>query len=217
MHLQPTATSLIAPGRQLLPPIQLETLKMRKTLLTAATLLCMAPMLASAAPAVYKLDPTHTTVLWEAKHFGTSLNHGRFDRESGSVTLDLAAKTGKVEVTIDLDSVSTGTEGFDKHLKGKDFFNVEASATATFVGDAFTFDGDAVKSVGGQLTLLGVTAPVTLTAVGFNCYENPYSKKQACGGDFEATIKRSDWGMSYGLPGIPDEVKLRIQVEGGLQ
>lgn len=190
---------------------------MRKTLLAVVTSLCLSPMLAAAEPVTYKLDPTHTTVLWEAKHFGTSLNHGRFDRESGTVTLDLAAKTGKVEVTIELDSVSTGTEGFDKHLKAADFFNVEKSAKATFVGDQFSFDGDKVKSVTGELTLLGVSAPVTLTAVGFNCYDNPYTKKQACGGDFETTIKRSDWGMTYGLPGIPDEVKLRIQVEGGRQ
>jgi polyisoprenoid-binding protein YceI len=187
---------------------------MRLTLIAAALL---SPMLGMAAPVIYKLDPTHTTVLWEAKHFGTSTNHGRFDSESGSVTLDVAAKTGKVEVSIDLSSVTTGTENFDKHLKGKDFFNVEASSTATFIGTDFSFDGEQVKSVGGTLTFLGKSAPVTLIATAFNCYENPYSKKQACGGDFEATIKRSDWGMEYGLPGIPDEVALRIQVEGGLQ
>jgi polyisoprenoid-binding protein YceI len=189
---------------------------MRRTFIASALLLSL-PLLAQAEPVTYTLDPTHTTVLWEAKHFGTSLNHGRFDRESGSVTLDLAAKTGKAEVSIDISSISTGTENFDKHLKAADFFDVANHPTATFVGDQFSFEGDQVKSVSGTLTMLGVSAPVTLTAMGFNCYDNPYSKKQACGGDFETTIKRSDWGMKYGLPGIPDEVKLRIQVEGGRQ
>ena len=191
---------------------------MRRTALVLA-LTCTAALSAAALadPVVYTLDPGHTTVLWEAKHFGTSTNHGRFDKESGTVTLDLAAKTGKVEVSIDLASVSTGHEGFDKHLRSADFFNVDAHPTATFSGDEFTFEGDRVTQVAGTLTLLGQSQPVTLTATGFNCYDNPYTKKQACGGDFVTTLKRSVWGMSYGLPGIPDEVQIRIQVEGGRQ
>ena len=84
---------------------------------------------------------------------------------------------------------------------------------ASFVGDKFEFDGSKVKSVAGQLTMLGKTMPVTLTAHHYNCYDHPFFKAQACGGDFETTIQRSQWGMAYGLPGIPDSVKLVIQVE----
>jgi polyisoprenoid-binding protein YceI len=168
---------------------------------------------AMAAPATYTIEPSHTFVTWEAKHFGTSTNRGRFDKKSGSVTIDTAAKTGKVEVSIEMASINTGTGPFDAHLKGKDFFSAEVFPTAKFVGDKFTFDGDKVTEVAGTLTLLGKTAPVTLKATGFGCYENPFFKRQVCGGDFETTITRSAFGMTYGLPGIPDQIKLVIQVE----
>jgi polyisoprenoid-binding protein YceI len=161
----------------------------------------------------YKVEPTHTFVTFEAKHFGTSTNRGRFDKTSGQITLDTAAKTGRAEITVDMGSINTGTARFDGHLKSKDFFNTEQFATANFVGDKFEFDGSKVKSVAGQLTLLGKTMPVTLTASHYNCYDHPFFKAQACGGDFETTIQRSQWGMAYGLPGIPDSVKLVIQVE----
>jgi polyisoprenoid-binding protein YceI len=180
------------------------------TLAAAAAVLATSAM---AAPATYTIEPSHTFVTWEAKHFGTSTNRGRFDKKSGSVTIDTAAKTGKVEVSIEMASINTGTGPFDAHLKGKDFFSAEVFPTAKFVGDKFTFDGDKVTEVAGTLTLLGKTAPVTLKATGFGCYENPFFKRQVCGGDFETTITRSVFGMSYGLPGIPDQIKLVIQVE----
>lgn len=180
--------------------------------LTAAALFA-AVGAAQAAPATYAIDPTHTFVTFEARHFGTSTNRGRFDKKQGTVTLDKAAKTGKVEITIETGSINTGTAPFDGHLKSKDFFNAEAFPTATFVGDQFKFDGDKVSEVAGTLTLLGKTHPVVLKATNFNCYENPRLKREACGGDFETTIKRSDYGMTFGIPGIPDEVKLIIQAE----
>ncbi|MFG6412534.1 YceI family protein [Roseateles sp. DC23W] len=177
------------------------------------TALIAAAGAAQAQSATYAIDPTHTQVFFEAKHFGTSTNRGRFDKSTGTVTLDKAAKTGKVELTIEMASISTGIGPFDGHLKSKDFFNVEQHPTATFVGDKFTFNGDKVTSVAGTLTLLGKANPVTLTASGFNCYENPRLKREVCGGDFETTIQRSQWGMAYGLPGIPDNVRLLIQAE----
>lgn len=184
---------------------------MKTTLLLTALL--AAAGAAQAQSATYAIDPTHTQVFFEAKHFGTSTNRGRFDKSAGTVTLDKAAKTGKVEITIEMGSISTGIGPFDGHLKSKDFFAVEQHPTATFVGDKFTFNGDKVTSVAGTLTLLGKTNPVTLTASGFNCYENPRLKREVCGGDFETTIQRSQWGMGYGLPGIPDSVRLLIQAE----
>ncbi|HIV71636.1 MAG TPA: YceI family protein [Candidatus Aquabacterium excrementipullorum] len=182
------------------------------SVLTAAVL-ATAVGAAQAAPATYALDPTHTFVTFEAKHFGTSTNRGRFDKKHGTVTLDKEAKTGKVEITIETTSINTGTAPFDGHLKSKDFFNAEAFPTATFVGDQFKFDGDKVVEVTGKLTLVGKTQPVTLKASNFNCYQNPMLKREVCGGDFETTIKRSDYGITYGLPGIPDDIKLVIQAE----
>ncbi|MDI1261036.1 YceI family protein [Aquabacterium sp.] len=181
------------------------------------TLLAATAALAAAAvhaePATYAIDPTHTFVTFEAKHFGTSTNRGRFDKKSGSISLDKAAKTGKVDITLETGSISTGTGPFDGHLKSKDFFNVEAFPTATFTGDKFTFDGDKVTSVAGTLTLLGKSQPAVLTASNYGCYENPRLKREVCGGDFETTIQRSAFGMSYGVPALPDNIKLVIQVE----
>ncbi len=126
---------------------------------------------------------------------------------------DRAARTGKVEIKIDMASINTGVGPFNEHLRGKDFFNALQFPTATFVADRMTFSGDRVTEVPGTLTMLGKALPVTLKATTFNCYDNPMLKREVCGGDFETTIKRSQWGMTYGLPGIPDDVRLVIQVE----
>ncbi|RZL09592.1 MAG: polyisoprenoid-binding protein [Rubrivivax sp.] len=188
-------------------------LSLSKTALAATVAAAALATAAQAAPATYAVDPTHTFVTFEAKHFGTSTNRGRFDKKSGSITVDAAAKTGKADITIETGSINTGTGPFDGHLKGKDFFNAEAFPTAVFTGDKFTFEGSKVTSVSGTLTLLGKAQPVTLKASNYNCYENPRLKREVCGGDFETTIQRSAYGMTYGLPGIPDDIKLVIQVE----
>jgi len=185
---------------------------MKKALLLVTLLATIGA--AQAQSATYAIDPTHTAVTFEAKHFGTSTLRGRWDKKEGTVTLDKAAKTGKVEFTIDMASISTGTAPFDGHLKSKDFFAVEEFPTAKFVGDKFTFNGDKVTSVSGELTLKGKTNPVTLTATGFGCYENPRLKREVCGGDFETTIQRSQWGITYAMPAVtPDAIRLLIQVE----
>ena len=184
---------------------------MTKTLIAAA--LFAAAGFAQAQSATYAIDPTHTFVTFEAKHFGTSTLRGRFDKKEGSVSFDKAAKTGKAEITIDMTSVSTGVAPLDGHLKSKDFFNAAENPTAKFVGDKFSFDGDKVSSVAGTLTFLGKTQPVTLTATNFNCYQNPMLKREVCGGDFETTVTRTQFGNNYGVPGIPDNIKLLVQVE----
>ena len=168
---------------------------------------------ASAQSATYTIEPTHTYVNWEAKHFGTSTNRGRFDKKSGTITLDKAAKTGKAEITIDMKSMSTGFAPFDSHLTGKDFFAADKFPEAKFEGSGFKFDGDKLVEVSGTLTMKGKTNPVTLKASAFGCYQNPYIKREVCGGDFETTIARSQYDMTYGLPGIPDNIRLLIQVE----
>lgn len=184
--------------------------------LAAASVALMAATSSPAAlaqPVTYTVDPTHTYVTFEAKHFGTSTNRGRFDKKDGSIVLDRAARSGRAEISIDMASISTGLAAFDGHLRSKDFFNASEFATARFVGDRFTFNGDKVSAVAGTLTMLGKTSPVTLTATNFNCFEHPMLKREVCGGDFETTIQRSQWGMAYGLPGIPDNIRLLVQVE----
>lgn len=184
---------------------------MKKSLCLLA--LAAAAFGAQAQSVTYAVDPTHTFVTWEASHFGTSTSRGRFDKKEGTVQFDRAGKTGKVELSIDMGSISTGVAPFDKHLGSKDFFNVAEHPTAKFVGEKFTFDGDKVTEVAGTLTMLGKTNPVTLKASRFNCFNHPMLKREVCGGDFETTVQRSLWGSSYGLPGIPDNIRLLIQVE----
>jgi polyisoprenoid-binding protein YceI len=170
--------------------------------------------LASAQSVTYTIEPTHTFVTWEAKHFGTSTSRGRFDKKSGSITIDKTAKTGKAEIMIDMKSMNTGVAPFDKHLTGEDFFAADKFPEAKFVSSSFKFEGDKVSEVSGNLTMRGKTNPVTLKSTGFGCYDNPYIKREVCGGDFETTITRSQYDMKYGLPGIPDNIRLLIQVEG---
>lgn len=181
------------------------------TLAAAVTLAASAPQ---AQAATYGIDPTHTFVTFEATHFGTSTNRGRFDKKEGTVQFDRAAKTGRIDITIDTSSINTGVAPFDKHLRSKDFFNTDEHPSARFVADQLRFDGDKVSAVTGTLTMLGKTLPVALTAQRFNCYDSPMLKREVCGGDFETTIQRSQWGMNWGLNmGVPDSVKLVIQVE----
>jgi len=186
---------------------------MRKSLfaLAAASLLAGA---AHAAPVSYAIDPTHTFVTFEIGHFGASVNRGRFDKKEGSVQLDKAAKSGKVEISFDVTSVNTGTAAFNSHLQSADLFDAAKYPTIKFVSDKFVFNGDKVSEVVGTLTLLGKTQPVTLKANQFACYESPMLKREVCGGDFEATIDRTDFGMNYGVAwGFPKAVRLVVQVE----
>ena len=187
---------------------------MRKTALVS--LVAALPLLATlpAQAATYKIDPAHTFATFEIDHFGASVNRGRFDKKEGTVQFDRAAKTGKVELTIDAASISSGVPQFDRHLKSADNFDVEKFPTIKFVGDKFHFSGDKVTAVDGQLTLKGQTHPVTLKANQFNCYDSPMLKREVCGGDFEATIDRTQWGLNYGLPMVAGkEVRVIATVE----
>lgn len=181
---------------------------------TAALLAALAAALsAHAEMATYAVEPTHTAVYFEILHNKTSTLRGRFDKKEGTVEFDRAGRAGRADVTIDIASLDTGLAAFTKNLLGKSFLDVEAAPTARFVGDRFEFEGDKVSAVSGQLTLLGKSVPVTLKADRFNCYLSPLVRRQICGGDFETTIRRSDFGMTHKLPEIPDEVHLLIQIE----
>ncbi len=185
-------------------------------LLAASTLLAGAAQAQSGG--TYKMDPRHTFVAFEIGHrvgnVDLSTNRGRWDKKEGTVQFDAATKTGKVNLTIDMASINTGTEGFDKHLRSADFFDVEKNPTATYTSDKFVFQGDKLVEVVGNLTLMGKTHPVTLKANRFGCTDNPMIKREVCGGDFEATLDRSLFGVSYGIPrGVAKDVRLIVQVE----
>ena len=186
-----------------------------------AALAVALPMAAVAAPESYTIDPTHSFVHYEVEHLGVSMQRGRFDRTSGKFTLDRAAKTGGVELSIESGSISSGDNvkgsrprTLDDHLKTADFFNAAEFPRVTFKSTGVKFAGDNPSEVAGTLTLLGVSKPVTLKVERWVCKENPMSKKPMCGGNATTTIKRSDWGMKYGVPAIGDEVRLWMSVEG---
>lgn len=170
---------------------------------------------AAAAPAPnFAIDPTHTFVNYEIGHFGTTTNRGRFSTKDGTLYFDHEGHRGRVTVVMDISSVNTGVDFLNRQIQGKDFFNVADYPTGTFKSDEFIFDGDKVSEVRGQLTLLGQTHPVVLKAQRFNCYISPLIKRQVCGGDFEAHIERSQWGIIWGLNfGFEDAVHLLIQIE----
>ncbi len=184
---------------------------MKKLLLTAALL--SAAHVATAKEVHYDVEPTHTFVHFDVVHAGTSTNRGRFDTIEGSIMLDVEARKGTADITVHPASVNTGVEPYNDHLRNADFLDVQAFPTAVFKSNDFAFEGDKVKSVTGTLTLLGQTHPVTLQAVRFNCYDSRHAKTEVCGGDFETTLQRSQFGMKFGLPNIPDEVRIMIQIE----
>ncbi|AXK39351.1 YceI family protein [Crenobacter cavernae] len=184
---------------------------MKRTVLAAV--FASASAFALAAPATYAIDPTHTYAGYELNHLGLSVQNGMFTKVNGTVSLDEAAKKGAVDVTIDAASLNTYFAKRDEHLKGADFFNVAKYPTLTFKSTELKYDGDKLAEVKGKLTLLGVTKPVTLTVTRFAKKEHPMLKKEAYGVNATTSIKRSDFGMAYGLPGIADEVKLNIALE----
>src|SRR5665647_2264045 len=185
---------------------------MHKSLFTALVVSVALPLSAFAADS-YTVDPNHTFPHFSINHLGFSTMQGRFDKTSGTVTLDRAAKTGSVEIAIESGSVSTGYVKRDEHLKSPDFFNAAEFPAFTYKSTAMHFKGDTPSSVDGNLTISGVTKPVTLTIDEFNCGTNPMNKKDECGAGASAQIKRSDFGVKYGLPVIGDDVKLVFEIE----
>lgn len=186
-----------------------------------ALLTCIfLPFSALAAPQTYVMDPLHSYPNFTVNHLGMSTIHGRFDKMAGKIVLDQAAKTGSLEARISTASVNTGdvkradgTRSRDDHLRTPDFFNSSEFPEMVYKSTKFNFNGDTLESVDGNLTMVGVTKPVKLTVVSFKCGPHPFSKKAMCGADAEATIKRTDFGVKFGVPAISDEVKLLISLE----
>lgn len=182
--------------------------------LTFAVLAAATATLAAAAPVTYNIEPNHTYPSFEADHMGgLSILRGKFTKTSGTVTLDRAAKTGSVDITVDASSLDFGHAKLNEHAKGPDMFDVAKFPTATFKSKKMTFNGDVPATVEGDFTLHGVTKPLTLTINRFKCIEHPMFKKEACGADVSGNFKRDDFGIAYGMPKFSPDVKLLIEVE----
>jgi len=172
---------------------------------------------AVAAPATYNVDPEHTYPSFEADHFGgMSVWRGKFDKTSGSIVLDREAKTGTVDITIDTSSIDFGHEKLKTHVTSNDAGMLEVAKfpTATYKGKLVDFKDGAPTKVQGELTLHGVTKPVTLTIRSFKCMTHPMKKTEFCGADAAGTFSREDFGVSWGKAfGFKMDIKLAIQVE----
>jgi polyisoprenoid-binding protein YceI len=172
--------------------------------------LLSAPLLAADT---YTIDPNHTLPVFEVSHLGFSTQRGRFDRTAGKITLDREKKTGRVDLTIEADSIDMGQTKWNEHMKSADFFNAARFPTITYTSDKLIFEGDIPVAAEGALTLLGVEKPVKIAIKRFTCGINPIAKKPLCAADIEAALTRSDFGMTSYLPAVGDEVKVMVPVE----
>lgn len=188
---------------------------MKDSPLVAALLLIAAPALT--APMTYKVDPNHTYPSFVADHLGGLSNwRGKLTKTSGTIVLDKEARTGTVEVTSESGSIDFGHEKLNAHARSPEMLDAEKFPTITYRGKLLDFKDGVPTSVNGDLTIHGVTKPITLTINQFLCKPHPATKKEVCGADASATINRSDFGVSFGQQfGFKQDVKLEIQVEAG--
>ncbi len=189
---------------------------MRSPILALAVVALAASGAVLAAPVTYDIDAKHAHVNFTADHFGgLSVWRGIISGASGKIVLDQAAKTGTVDLTLDPATVLTGRTDLDDHLKSAEFFDVAKFPTATYKGTLANFKDGAPTEVQGDLTLHGVTKPVTLKILSFKCRAHPmYQDKNVCGADASASINREDFGMAWGKNfGFDMKVGLSIQVE----
>jgi polyisoprenoid-binding protein YceI len=170
---------------------------------------------AYAAPTTYQIDPAHTYPSFEADHMGgLSVWRGKFRSSSGTVTLDAAAQTGSVDISVATSSIDLGLEKLDTDVKSAQMLDVAQFPTATYKGKLTNFKNGSPTQVDGELTLHGVTKPLRLEIRSFKCQPNPMTKKQTCGADAAASFDRADFGIDYGKAfGFNMAVKLAIQVE----
>jgi polyisoprenoid-binding protein YceI len=183
-------------------------------LITALAALSAA---AQAAPSTYNIDNSHTYPHFTYSHLGYSIQTHKFDKTSGKVVMDFDAKTGSADVTIDATSVNTGFPLFNEHLQGPDYFDTAKYPTITFKSNNMTFKGNTPVSLAGDLTVKGVTRPVTFEVTHFKCMPHPMLKAPACGGNATTRIKRSDFNMGKGVPFVSDEVTLTLAIEAVME
>ena len=184
---------------------------MKKILFSMLSMLCINQAFAESK--TYIVDPNHTFARFEYNHFGFSNQISRFDTTSGSITLDKEAKTGNMEINIDLSSVNTGVALLNEHLQGEDFFSTKKYPKAIFKSNKITFEGEQPKIIDGELTLKGITQPVQLIVTSFKCMPHPMTGKDACGANAIGKIKRTDFNMGKHAPHVSDDITLSIAVE----
>ncbi|CAM5409163.1 MULTISPECIES: YceI family protein [unclassified Thauera] len=168
---------------------------------------------ALAAPQTYVVDGSHTFPRFSYSHFGLSTQMSRFNTTTGTVVLDQEARTGSVDIEIDMRSVDTGFATFNEHIQGEDFFHTAQYPTATFKSTRVVFEGDKPVAVDGELTIKGVTRPVTLSLSSFTAMQHPMVPKQAIGANASVTVKRSDFNAGKYAPHVSDEVTIDIALE----
>ncbi len=181
-----------------------------------ASVAALGSAAALAAPVTYVLDPHHTYPSFAADHMGgLSVWRGKFTDTTGKVVYDKEAKTGSIDVTVNMNSIDFGMEKMNEHAKSADMFDVAKYPTATFTGKFTQWKGATPTAAEGTLTMHGVTKPLTLKIDSFMCKPNPMTKKEVCGADATASLDRKDFGVSYGEAyGFKMGVTLQIQVEG---
>lgn len=180
----------------------------RQILLTC--LLLTSPF---AQAATYTIDASHTYPMFEIDHLGFSIQRGQFDETAGTIELDQMAQTGRIEVRVQTASLDSGHAKRDEILKGADWFDVERFPDMTYRSQRLIFNGTQLVAVEGDLTLHGVSRPLRLEVTQFKCGLNLAARKRGCGADAAGQLKRSEYGITKGLPFIGDEVRLRIQIE----
>lgn len=185
-----------------------------KRIFVAAALAATVALPAQAADK-YKFDTVHSQVIFFVSHLGFSMSEGEFLEFDGGFSFDSDnwAKSS-VDVTIKTDSISLDDKKWDDHMKNEDFFNVEKYPTMTFKSTRVESKDGKTGTITGDLTLLGVTKPVTLDVTFNKAGAHPFNpKKQLIGFSASGTLKRSEFGMKYALPAVGDEVEIRIEVE----
>jgi len=168
---------------------------------------------AAAAPETYVIDPTHTYPRFSYSHFGLSTQLSRFNQTTGTVVLDKAARTASVDVVIDTTSVDTGYATFNEHIQAEDFLDTARYPTAMFKSTKVTFEGDRPVAIDGNLTIKGITKPVTLKVTNFVNMTHPMLNKDAIGADASTVIKRSDFNAGKYAPNVGDELTISIALE----
>ena len=194
---------------------------MNKVLIAAVL---AAPLTVAAQVENYVIDPYHTVPYFDIDHLGFATMRGRFDRATGKFSIDRAAKSASIELEFPTATVNSGDTDKgqrprtrDEHLKNADFFNVQEFPSIAFKSTRVVFKGEDPVSVEGNMTMLGVTKPVTLHIDRWKCGPDirTQGKRYQCGGNASGSFKRSDFGMKFGLPtAIGDEVKLWMSFYG---
>ncbi len=178
-----------------------------------STLLLTLVASSAQAAELYITDPEHTFVSFSYKHLGYSIQTSRLDKVNGTITLNDQMDGGTVDVAIETGSVSTGSDTFNKLLRTEDYFNSEKFPVAKFTSDKVIFNNQAITSLSGELTIKGITKPISLEVSNFACSRNFITLKYMCGANASAKLSRSEFDLGKYVPFVSDEISLSIVIE----